>query len=261
MGSRGCGGWHITVIPFLGRDHQRSLGGPRLFFSVGDALSGSVLHSASVPQPLPDVFPAGVSHIDGFSYPNADGLLSLPDLINTLEIPPNSYGLEVQESGAVLTHPEGNALAICTSPSSDSESNVSDQSLIFSSTLVSTPSPTSPTTPTLTSTQPMVQSPVIIVDEEKAGPSPPTEAPKTINFVFDLKRFGEDACRCEKKTKRKNKHWKSCPYNTNKPKIACPYCPTAKNKTFKGGSAKANLQKHIRTYHKGKMVPCARSRS
>ncbi|KAG8979018.1 hypothetical protein FRC05_009228 [Tulasnella sp. 425] len=215
----------------------------------------SVPHSASVSRPLPDVFPIG-----GFSYPDAEGLLPLPDLVNASEIPPNSYELEAQEFGAVLTHGDGNSSPICTSPSSDSEStgNGSDQSPPSSLNPDSTPSPTSPI---LTSTQPVVQSPVIVFDEERASPTPPTEAPKTFKFVFDLNWLGEDVCRCEKKTKKKRRHWKSCPDNTNKPRIPCPYCPTAKNKTFKGGSAMTNLQKHVKTFHQGKVVPCARSRS
>ncbi|KAG9008105.1 hypothetical protein FRB90_009072 [Tulasnella sp. 427] len=88
-----------------------------------------------------------------------------------------------------------------------------------------------------------------------------TEAPQTYRHVFNLKKtYGGRTCNCAKNVIKKSRHWGSCPSNPNRPVIECPYCNGNKMKSFKGGSAMANLQKHVKTFHPGKPVPRPRPR-
>ncbi|KIO26033.1 hypothetical protein M407DRAFT_8101 [Tulasnella calospora MUT 4182] len=218
--------------------------------------SESAFYDASVTHSIPSV-PDSAGGVDSSSDSSAEGLHSLLELLDQVPIIPLLEECETGAYGAEMEHRD--ASPACPLLSSENDSNASKQSPILP-TPRSTPPPTpSPSLASASSAPASPSPPPQIIDFEKRSPIPSNEAPATFNFVFDLKTFGEeDRCKCGKKIKKKNRHWLSCPSNPNKPRLPCPYCPKSKNKMFRGGSARANLQKHVKRYHPGDVVPRVR---
>ncbi|KIO19537.1 hypothetical protein M407DRAFT_11349 [Tulasnella calospora MUT 4182] len=218
--------------------------------------SESAFYDASVTHSIPSV-PDSAGGVDSSSDSSAEGLHSLLELLDQVPIIPLLEECETGAYGAEMEHRD--ASPACPLLSSENDSNASKQSPILP-TPRSTPPPTPSPSLTSASSAPASPSPPPqIIDFEKRSPIPSNEAPATFNFVFDLKTFGEeDRCKCGKKIKKKNRHWLSCPSNPNKPRLPCPYCPKSKNKMFRGGSARANLQKHVKRYHPGDVIPRVR---
>ncbi|KAG8897927.1 hypothetical protein FRC01_011107 [Tulasnella sp. 417] len=217
-----------------------------------DLFSAPMPHGASVFQSTPEGPASG--DVCGSSSLGYEGLLCLLDLI-----PPSLGECDAQACDIELG--QGSIILECYSPRSESDSGAIDQSPTPPDPALSPPA-TPSVSPALTSTQPEQppsQAQIIDFKEEDLAPTPSDEPPQTFKFVFDLKTVDQEhRCRCKKKTKKKSRHWKSCPSNPNKPRISCPYCLKGKAKIFRGGSAMGNLQKHVRRYHPGEAVPRAR---